>query len=410
MFEPFPSRPGPLLSGLAAFALATGLGAPLILGSGVALQFLHPVLGVLAACLVGVVLLVVAYRALRGDSAARFFVAFEVLVLAVLPSWGLGYSHFIGKASCEVSSCEAGETVMRVFAEPEVLGLVALHAVTALAYVISRRRPAALVPVAEALLHATLLAGILAQAAVAVHVARWLGVALLLAPVFLPCAAPLLTVVLYVRELHARLVRRGYEAAAPAATLPDGAPYREGPSQQHLPVPGEAGIHDLGLARALFLGPALLGVDAVLHALWRGHPGAVLDVFTHTCGHVLSQLPVVEVPEHCHYLCTVAARGHGWLVRPQRLGVRGGVTIVVNRQLALANAFEDLLHERWPRFGRVARRTYDRVGRPICRYLRRPLLADLVYLAMKPAEWIFYVTLLLLDRGEPEARIDRMYR
>ena len=35
---------------------------------------------------------------------------------------------------------------------------------------------------------------------------------------------------------------------------------------------------------------------------------------------------------------------------------------------------------------------------------------DLVYLAMKPAEWFFYAVLLLLDRGDPEARIDRMYR
>jgi hypothetical protein len=37
-------------------------------------------------------------------------------------------------------------------------------------------------------------------------------------------------------------------------------------------------------------------------------------------------------------------------------------------------------------------------------------MADAVFVAMKPFEWTFYATLLLLDRDDPEARIDRMYR
>jgi hypothetical protein len=37
-------------------------------------------------------------------------------------------------------------------------------------------------------------------------------------------------------------------------------------------------------------------------------------------------------------------------------------------------------------------------------------LADLLYLAMKPAEWLFYLVLLVFDSECPEARIDRMYR
>ncbi|HVY46257.1 MAG TPA: DUF6688 family protein, partial [Minicystis sp.] len=152
------------------------------------------------------------------------------------------------------------------------------------------------------------------------------------------------------------------------------------------------------------------GAYAVANALWLGRADGALRVLTNTCGHVLSRVDVVIVPESCHYLCTVAARGHAWLVKPERVGVRRGVPILVNRQLATANAFEDLLHERWPRFGRAARRAYDRVGLPVSRYLRRPWLADLTYLAMKPAEWCFAIALLLLDPGEPEARLDRMYR
>jgi hypothetical protein len=154
----------------------------------------------------------------------------------------------------------------------------------------------------------------------------------------------------------------------------------------------------------------LLGLHAAVHALWLGRPAAALDVLTRTCDYTLSQVPIEILPAHCHYLCTVAARGHGWLVRPERWGRRGGAPILVNRQLAIANAFEDLLHERWPRFGRLARRIYDRLGLPVSRYIRAAWLADVVYLAMKPAEWCFALALLLLDRRDPEARIDRMYR
>ncbi|HEU4534058.1 MAG TPA: DUF6688 family protein, partial [Polyangiaceae bacterium] len=208
-----------------------------------------------------------------------------------------------------------------------------------------------------------------------------------------------------VAERRARLRRRGLEAALAEARAPADSPYRAGP-----PGPPAPRVHRGALARALALSPALLGAHAVVQALWLGHAGAALDVVTNTCGHVLSRVPVVVLEHDCHYLCTVAARGHAWLVRPERLGRRHGVTIVVNRQLAIANAFEDLLHERWPRFGRFARRAYDRLGLPLSRYLRRPWLADLTYLAMKPAEWLFALALLFLDRGDPERRIDRMYR
>ena len=82
----------------------------------------------------------------------------------------------------------------------------------------------------------------------------------------------------------------------------------------------------------------------------------------------------------------------------------------MNRQLALANAFEDLLHERWPSFGRLARRTYDALAFPICRALSRRWIANALYLVMKPVEVLFFFALLFLDPGDPESRIDRMYR
>ncbi|WP_394840396.1 DUF6688 family protein [Pendulispora rubella] len=75
--------------------------------------------------------------------------------------------------------------------------------------------------------------------------------------------------------------------------------------------------------------------------------------------------------------------------------------MLVNRQLAIANAFENLLHTRWPRFGRFARAVYDRFGLPVSRHIRTRWLADAIYLVMKPAEWAFYVALLLLDSDSP---------
>jgi hypothetical protein len=154
-----------------------------------------------------------------------------------------------------------------------------------------------------------------------------------------------------------------------------------------------------------------LGAHALLQALWRGHPTAAVDVFTRTCTHTFSQLPLELTNQHCgHYLCTVAACGHPALVRPERLGFRRGKVIIVNRQLAIANAFEDLLHSRWPRFGRAARACYDRLAIPICRYIRKRWLANFVYVAMKPVELAFYLVLLAFDPLSPEARIERMYR
>ncbi len=408
-----PSKAGDVI--LAIFLVLT-FGSPLFLGVGyllgaftrIVLSEAAIVVGPLAGLTSAIGLVIVTYRWLRRHGRKGVLAVLRVLILGVLPVWGLLYSHFLGEASCSVGSCGADETAFRPFAEPEVLGLVALHVLTVIAYAVSRRRPQALRPLAEALVHATLLAGAIAHAVIAVHVARWLGVAIVLAPVFLPCAGPLLTVILYVVELRERLLRRGAEAATDAPHFVADSPFRAGPIQE--PLLASPRVHRGMLARAIALGPAILGVHAVLHALWLGRADGAVAVFTRTCGHVLSQVPVEIIPQDCHYLCTVAARGHTWLVRPERLGRRRGVTIVVNRQLALANAFEDLLHERWPRFGRLARRIYDRVGLPVSRYLRRPWLADLTYLAMKPAEWLFALALLLLDRGDPEKRIDRMYR
>ncbi|HVK69725.1 MAG TPA: DUF6688 family protein [Polyangium sp.] len=357
----------------------------------------------IAAVGIGIWAIIKLYRRTRTQGRGAALAWADVLVLGILPAWGLFYNHIVN-ATCQVMECEASGEVFRPLAEPEVFGLLAFHLVTALAYVVSRRRRAALHPaMAELLVHAGMLAGMAIHVLLAVHFGKWVLIGVVFPPAFLPCLSPVLTVILYGAELRHRLRLRGAEARAIGKPL---TVYREGPEQSFLPER----IHRPTLLRALALSPVVLGVHAVIQAVWLGHAAGALQVFTRTCDYTLSRLPVEVLPGDCHYLCTVAARGHSWLVRPLRMGRRGGVPIVVNRQLAVANAFEDLLHERWPRFGRLARRTYDLLARPVCNHLRPAWVSDVVYLVMKPAEWVFYVALVLFDPRLPETRIDRMYR
>lgn len=294
----------------------------------------------------------------------------ESLLLVGLPAWGFAINHGL-------DACDACSTDHRLLAEPWIYALYAVYGLSVLAWVVSRRRPTPRPPGMELWINAWLLAGVIFLWPLMGQFSLLPALALVLQPVGLPLVAPVGVVALYLWELRARLRRLGGGAKA---TLLGAAP--------------------------LSLG--LLGLIALIQAVFFRDPLAAIRVYTETCSGTFHQLTPPDVD--CHYLCTVAAQGHPRLVRPQRLGRRRGRIIVVNRQLSIANAFEDLLHERWPRLGSTARRAYDRVGLPISRHLRSRWVADAVYLAMKPAEWAFYLFLLLLDPGEPERRLDRMYR
>ena len=110
-----------------------------------------------------------------------------------------------------------------------------------------------------------------------------------------------------------------------------------------------------------------------------------------------------------HYLCTVAAGGHKKVVKPLRFGKRHGAVIIVNRQLCVANAFEDLIHERTPKFHKKVRNFYDTHGYPLSNIITTPLRADIVYVLMKPLEWVFLLVLYTFDT-DPEKRISAQYR
>jgi len=306
--------------------------------------------------------------------------ALKVLVFVFLPIWGVVVNQEM-TGPCQLP-CPS--EAYRALASPEVYGLLLLHFLAVGGYWLSRRREHDLPARVEPWVVALLLCGVVLHVAVAVQLLDLLPW-LLLFPFSLPLLTPFLAIVLFWRELTRRLRTRAEH----------GEPF----GRERLPQ---------GLLRL----PLVLGAYSLLLAWWRGHPRGALDVFARTCTHSLSTLPLELTYPSCsgHYLCTIAAHGHPALVRPERLGLRRGRIIIVNRQLAVANAFEDLLHTRWPRVGKAARTCYDRLAIPICGYIRRRWLANLIYLAMKPAEWLFFLALLAFDPCSPEQRIDRMYR
>ena len=158
--------------------------------------------------------------------------------------------------------------------------------------------------------------------------------------------------------------------------------------------------------------PLLVCVAAIL-LLFGQKPDSLVRAFTDTYKQGLSQLDIDCNKVVCggHFLCTIAAKGHPGLVRPVRAGIRGGAPIKCSRQLLIANAFEEWLEQHMPALHRPVRRLYDHVGSCLHRHygvFDRKWVSDLVYLLMKPLEWIFLLTLYMVDR-RPENRIAQQY-
>ncbi|NDV70127.1 DUF6688 family protein [Dysgonomonas sp. 25] len=147
----------------------------------------------------------------------------------------------------------------------------------------------------------------------------------------------------------------------------------------------------------------------IILMLFGQEADSIVKVFTETSTWRLSQMEHPPYLDHQgHYLCTVAACGHPSVVRPMRLGKRHNRTIIVNRQLMIANAFEEKIAEIAPFFHTFIRRNYDKYGYPVSKHINTPLRSSIVYFVMKPLEWVFLVTLYLSDI-HPEKRISRQY-
>lgn len=160
---------------------------------------------------------------------------------------------------------------------------------------------------------------------------------------------------------------------------------------------------------ALIVMLPLYGIVIAILCLFGQKPDSVIEAFTKTSDWILStEIAPPPIERDAHYLCTVSLQGHKQLVKPIRYGIRRGERIVVNRQLCVANAFEQLLEEQMPRFHWIVRNFYDKYGYPISKWITNPWSADAVYILMKPLEWVFVIILYLFDE-KPENRICRQY-
>ena len=152
-----------------------------------------------------------------------------------------------------------------------------------------------------------------------------------------------------------------------------------------------------------------LALVVLILMLFGQQPDSMIKAWTNTADWAFSQkIPPQNLIIDEHYLCTVAAGGHEKVVKPQRMGIRHGHPVVVNRQLCIANAFEQVLEEKTPRFHRFLRRNYDRYGYPFAKHIKKKWAMDLIYYLMKPLEWLFLLVLYLVDR-KPENRIAMQY-
>jgi len=157
----------------------------------------------------------------------------------------------------------------------------------------------------------------------------------------------------------------------------------------------------------------ILFLAASILLLFGQQPDSIIRSFTDTYKHGLSQLDYECENVMCggHYLCSVAANGHVKAVKPERLGVRNGGTIVCNRQLLISNAFEELIEMKLPKVHHLIRKNYNQVGRFIHKYygiFEHKFFADLIYFLMKPLEFLFWVILYATERN-PENRIAQQY-
>lgn len=156
--------------------------------------------------------------------------------------------------------------------------------------------------------------------------------------------------------------------------------------------------------------PILLVIQVIL-TLFHQTPSSWVQFFTQSSDWKFSQLqaptPEIIVYDN-HYLCTVASQGDKKRVKYTRLGVRSGRAIPLNRQLCVANAFENILEERFPKTHKIIRTIYDNTGFNLAQKIKTKKAAHIVYYAMKPLEYVFLFVLYLVD-PKPEDRINMQY-
>lgn len=94
-----------------------------------------------------------------------------------------------------------------------------------------------------------------------------------------------------------------------------------------------------------------------------------------------------SLPEGGCFVATAAAKGHPRFVGSHIARTGSGEAVPITQQLIALKTFENLLQARRPRAHRALRFAYNRIGPPLAACIVHPILADIAYLLLKPAEW-----------------------
>jgi hypothetical protein len=107
-----------------------------------------------------------------------------------------------------------------------------------------------------------------------------------------------------------------------------------------------------------------------------------------------------DQPPSC-FVVPAASRGHEQFVGPLVEVNHNGRVLRANRQLLTLWEFEALWRTNSPRSHGGFRRAYNVIGPAVARYIALPWLADLAYIAIKPAELLAAFTLSVARRKRP---------
>lgn len=167
--------------------------------------------------------------------------------------------------------------------------------------------------------------------------------------------------------------------------------------------------YDVTIWAWIFLLPVFIVLTLILMLFGQDY-NSLIKVFTDTTTWTFSQQSHPPILDHTgHYLCTVAAKGNPNLVKPLYIGKRHYRPIIVNRQLQIANAFEEMLQDFSPKIHQLVRGNYDKYGYNLSKKINSELGSNITYILMKPLEILFLISLYFLQTN-PEHKISKQYR
>lgn len=317
-----------------------------------------------------------------------------IITLAEIGALFVGPCAYAGWGEGNVC-CAQDEIDTAAFASPHQLTIITIIVLALAAYVYSKLRKQLATPVMEVVVNVAIIVGIVFNIVLSFHIVDKLFVVLGTVPIIL------LGILMLIKNQQLFRDQHIYDNSIPYKKI-EGWAWKILLAEPLIKFP----------ILLLFCLPFLLIVIIFL-LLFGQKPDSIIRAFTETYHHNLSQWDYKCDNVECggHYLCSVAANGHKRLVKPVRYGTRNNAIIICNRQLLVANAFEELLQERMPAVHRFVRKQYNKVGNLIHRYyniFNIKIISDIIYFFMKPLEWCFLLVLYTFD-SKPENRIAMQY-